>query len=77
MLIKIRNKYSQEAIISVERFSLTLGANKELQLFFTHLPDFNTKQLMTIIGLKESNWSKGVWDINPDNVSHFSLYKTD
>jgi len=72
MLVKIRNKYAQEAIISVEKFSFTFGINKELQLFFTVLPDFNTKQLMTIIGLKESNWSKAVCNMNPDEISHFS-----
>lgn len=77
MLIKIHNKWSQEAIISVESFSITLGDNKQLQLFFTHLPDFNVKQLMSLIGLKESCWSKAVWDINPDDISHFSYYKHD
>lgn len=72
MLVKIRNKYSQEAVISVEKFDMSIGTYNELQLHFTHLPDNVLKQLMTLIGMRESYYSKAVWVIDSNDLSHLS-----
>jgi hypothetical protein len=74
MLVKIRNQYSQEAEVEVEGFNIFNYANKEFEVTLPYNSgvDKTTVDKLERVGFKPSSWSKAVWVINPDSVSHFS-----
>lgn len=75
MLVKIRNKYAEEAIVNIEKFSISNWTNKEFDVYpYQGEYDIDREAVKALesIGFKPSLWSKAVWTINPDNMSHFS-----
>ena len=74
MKVTIINQYSHQIQIEITKFRMSNWQYKEFQITLVDEPNIEILYQLKNVGFKSPNWtsSKLIWEINPDNISHFS-----